>query len=225
MPPVQSVNDTCQAMRNYVRLRNVGVLFLVIAVSAVAQRAEAQTDRVDYIQTWQRRSTKEILSELREIQDDARRSYKDYVRAVRDVQKEQAEFARNNPGQISHNISLRCAWSAWRDYQDEFTKVQLLQFILRRRRAGLPDVKFQPRRQLNMFAGARQPGFPFPAMNRQWRAFAKTPLAGMMYLSFFDANCDGKISRREAVGTPLAGRFKKLDTNRDGFLTPSEMTP
>lgn len=220
-----SVNFTSQAMDNYVRLPNVGILLVVIVVSVEARQAEAQIDRVDFFQTWQRRSSKEVLSELRDTQGDMRRSYKDYVRAVRDVQKERAELVRDNPGQIPHNISLRCAWSAWRSYQDEVTKAQLLLLILRRRRAGLPAVNFQPRRNFNQFAGARQPRFPFPAMNRQWKAFGKTPLAGLMYLSFFDTNRDGKISRREAVGTPLAGRFTKLDSNRDGFLAPSEMTP
>lgn len=212
-------------MDNCARLRIVGVLLLVVALSVVARQAEAQTDRVDFFQTWQRRTSDEVRSELRDTQRDIRRAYSDYVSEVKDVQKQLADFARCNPGQIPRNISTRSAWSAWRDYQDEVTKAQLLSLILRRRRAGLPPVKLQPRRNLNMFAGARQRRFPFPAMNQQLKRFAKTPLAGMMYLTFFDAKRDGKISRREAVGTPLAGRFKKLDTNRDGFLTPSEMTP
>ncbi|MFA3792320.1 hypothetical protein AB6T38_14490 [Aliiglaciecola sp. SL4] len=43
-------------------------------------------------------------------------------------------------------------------------------------------------------------------------------------ISILDANADGRISVEEAASDPaLSAVFAKLDINKDGYLTPSEL--
>jgi Ca2+-binding EF-hand superfamily protein len=42
-------------------------------------------------------------------------------------------------------------------------------------------------------------------------------------LERMDTNKDGKISREEAKGRPLANNFDRLDTNKDGYLDRAEL--
>lgn len=46
-----------------------------------------------------------------------------------------------------------------------------------------------------------------------------------LLLKSFDANKDGKLSRQEVARSPLAKKFDKLDTDRDGQLTLDEAHP
>ena len=41
----------------------------------------------------------------------------------------------------------------------------------------------------------------------------------------FDTDHDGRISRQEAQAAPrLAAHFDKIDADKDGYLTPAELT-
>jgi Ca2+-binding EF-hand superfamily protein len=65
----------------------------------------------------------------------------------------------------------------------------------------------------------------------QAKARAKSPASATdtdrevnALLRRLDANQDGKISKEEAAGRPLAKRFDALDRNKDGYLDRSELT-